>query len=557
MQANETLPSKILPEFITSFRNCLYKGMGYTDSDLRKPLIGIINSWTEVNPATMHMHKMADSVRYGIIKAGGMPVEIPMAGLCDGMGGGTVGDKYAIVWRDVAAAFVETTAMVNHLDGLVFLPVCDKVVPAHLCAAARLNLPCVVLPGGYMLPKRHNGRDILSFDTSYSFSARADGKITNEEYQWIEDNSCPGNGACPEFGTALTTAAIAEALGLSLPGITATAAVDAKILRMSEEAGRLVVDLVNKDIKPSDIITREAFENAIRVAIMGIGGSANGVLHTLAIARNAGVELTINDFERLSNDTPFICDVRPSGKYTLQDLDWDGGLTAVMKSLESKLNLDCMTVTGKTWREILKDAPAPTGKIVHPIDKPLNRQGGLVIMKGNLAPEGSVIKQSAVAPEMRKFTGTAKVFDAEVEACNALLAGKIKSGDVCVIRYCGPKGDPGMRAMKYFLHMVCGLGLEKSIALVTDGRFSGTIKGAAIGHVVPEAAAGGLLALVEENDLISIDIDKREVNLLISDEEMAARREKYVAPELHPPKGVLTLYSQVVTTANDGCYSGI
>jgi dihydroxy-acid dehydratase len=549
--------SKQLPDFIISFRNCLYKGMGYTDSDLKKPLIGIVNSWTEVNPATLLIDRMADSVRYGIIKGGGMPVEIPMAGLCDGMGGGTEGDKYSIVWRDVATAFVETTAQVNHLDGLVFLPVCDKVVPAHLNAAARLDLPCVVLPCGYMLPRYHKGKNIMSFDTSYSFSTKAEGKMTEEEYKEIEDNSCMGYGACPMFGTANTMAAIAEAIGLSLPGITTTAAVDAKILRMAEESGRLVVDLVKKDIKPSDILSREAFENAIRVGIMGIGGSANGVLHTLAMARNACIDLTLDDFERISNDTPFICDVRPSGKYTMQEMEWEGGLTAVMKALAPKLNLDCPTVIGKTWREILADVPEPTGPIIRTIDNPIGKQGGLVVMKGNLAPEGSIIKQSAVAPEMRKFTGKAKVFDGEINACNALLEGKIKSGDVCVIRYCGPKGDPGMRAMKYFLHLVCGLGLDKNIALVTDGRFSGTIKGAAIGHVVPEAAVGGPLALVEENDLILIDIDKREVNLLISDEEMAARRAGLVLPELHPPKGVLTLYSKSVTSANDGCYSGI
>lgn len=557
MENNYILPSKSLPDFITSFRNCLYKGEGYTDSDLKKPLIGIVNSWTEVNPATLHIGRMAECARAGIIKAGGMPVEIPVAGLCDGMGGGTPGDKYSIVWRDVAAAFIETTAKVNHLDGLVFLPVCDKVVPAHLCAAARLDLPCVVLPAGYMMPKRHNGKDIMSFDTSYSFSAKKEGKISGKEYQWIEDNSCLGNGACPMFGTALTMAAVAESLGLSLPGITATAAVDAKIQRMAEEAGRLVVKLVNENIRPSAILTREAFENAIRISIMGIGGSANGVLHILAVARNAGVPLCIDDFERLSNDTPFVCDVRPSGTYTLEDLEYDGGLTAVMKSLESKLNLDCMTVTGETWREILEHVPLPTGKVVHSMEDALSRQGGLVVMKGNLAPEGAVVKQSAVASEMRRFTGKAKVFDAEIDACNALLEGRIQSGDVCVIRFCGPKGDPGMRAMKYFLHMVCGLGLDKSIALVTDGRFSGTIKGAAIGHVVPEAAAGGPLCLVRDHDLISIDIDKREVNLVISEEEMQARKESYVMADRVPPKGVLTLYSKSVTSANDGCYSGI
>lgn len=326
---------------------------------------------------------------------------------------------------------------------------------------------------------------------------------------------------------------------------------------MAEEAGRLVVKLVNENIRPSAILTREAFENAIRVSIMGIGGSANGVLHILAVARNAGVPLCIDDFERLSNDTPFVCDVRPSGTYTLEDLEYDGGLTAVMKSLESKLNLDCMTVTGETWREILEHVPLPTGKVVHSMEDALSRQGGLVVMKGNLAPEGAVVKQSAVASEMRRFTGKAKVFDAEIDACNALLEGRIQSGDVCVIRFCGPKGDPGMRAMKYFLHMVCGLGLDKSIALVTDGRFSGTIKGAAIGHVVPEAAAGGPLCLVRDHDLISIDIDKREVNLVISEEEMEARKESYVMADRVPPKGVLTLYSKSVTSANDGCYSGI
>ena len=551
------LRSKALPGFIVSFRNCLYKGMGYTEEDLKKPLIGIINSWTEVNPATLHIRQISDAVRAGIYKAGGMPVEIPVAGLCDGMGGGTVGDKFSLPWRDVTAAFIETTAQVNHLDGLVFLPVCDKPVPAHLMACARLDLPSIVLPCGYMLPRMLHGKEIMSFDTSYSYGALESGKITKAEYQEIEDVSCTGPGGCPMFGTANTMSAVAEALGLSLPGITCTAAVDAKLRRMAEEAGKRTVELVKAGIKPSDILSKASFDNAIRTAIMAIGGSTNAVLHILAIAHEAGIDVTIDDFERLAKETPFICDVRPSGKLTLQEMEYEGGLTMVMKSIESLLNLDAKTVVGKTWREILKDHPKPTGPIIHTMKKPIDKLGGIVVLKGNLAPEGAIIKQSAVAPEMKKYTGKAKVFDSEPDAVDALINGRIKKGDVAVIRYCGPKGDPGMRAMKYFLHILSGMGLDKSIALVTDGRFSGTIKGGAIGHVVPEAAEGGPIALVRENELITIDIPNRILKVDISDEEMARRRSKFVSPEPRIKKGVMALYSKVLKSANTGCVSGI
>jgi len=551
------LRSKDLPGFIISFRNCLYKGMGYTDEDLKKPLIGIVNTWTEVNPATLHVRRVCDAVRAGIYKAGGMPVEIPVAGLCDGMGGGTVGDKYSLPWRDVTAAFIETTTQVNHLDGLVFLPVCDKVVPAHLMACARLDLPSIVLPCGYMLPRMHKGREIMSFDTSYSYGALEAGTITQEEYREIEDVSCTGPGGCPMFGTANTMAAVAEALGLSLPGITCTAAVDARLLRMAEEAGRRTVELVKEGVKPSDILSKAAFDNAIRSAIMAIGGSTNAVLHVLAIAHEAGIDVTLDDFERLAKETPFVCDVRPSGKFTLREMEYEGGLPRVMKSIESLLDLDAPTVIGRTWREILRSVPPPTGPVIRPMSDPLDNQGGIAILKGNLAPEGAVVKQSAVAPEMRKYTGKAKVFDSEPEAVEALIAGRIQKGDVVVIRYCGPKGDPGMRAMKYFLHILSGMGLDKSVALVTDGRFSGTIKGGAIGHVVPEAAVGGPIALVHENDLITIDIPNRVLKLEVSEEELERRRGGFVPPEPRVKKGVLALYSQVVQSANKGCVSGI
>jgi len=550
--------SKDMPEFINSFRRCLYKGVGYTKKDLEKPLIGIINSWTEVNPATLHMRQLTEAARVGIYKAGGMPVEIPVAGLCDGMGGGTTGDRYSLPWRDVAAAFIETTAEVNHLDGLVFLPVCDKVVPAHLMACVRLNIPSVVLPGGYMLSRMYKGRKIMSFDTSYSYGALKSGKITKEEYNDIEDLGCFGPGGCGMFGTANTMAAIAEALGLSFPGITGTAAVDPNLIRMAEEAGRRTVYLVNQDIKPLDILCKSSFENAIRAAIMAIGGSTNAVLHTLAIAREANISLTIDDFERLSKETPFICDVRPSGKNTLEEFGYEGGLMSVMKSIESLLDVDTMTITGQTWREILSSINPPNGSVIRTMSNCIEKQGGIVVLKGNLAPEGAVIKQSAVVPEMRKYTGRAKVFNGEQNAVDALINGRIKQGDVAVIRYCGPKGDPGMRAMKYFLHILNGMGLDKSIALVTDGRFSGTIKGAAVGHVVPEAAEGGPIALVQEGDIITIDIPNRSLILQVPKEELKKRSKEFVPPKLKKiKKGILALYPEIVKSANDGCISGI
>ncbi len=527
----------------------LFKAAGFDDIDLEKPLIGIANSWNEIVPGHVHLNRVAEAVKQGVREAGGTPIEFNTIAICDGIAMGHAGMKAPLPSRDLIAASVELMARAHAFDALVLVSACDKITPGMLMAAARLNIPAVLVNGGCMLPGVVDGKEMAVSHVFEAVGQYKAEKITEEELRRIESLAVPGPGSCAGLYTANTMAIAAEALGLAPPWTSTIPAVSADRIRAGRMAGRMVMKLLEKGIRPRDIMTKEAFENAIRVDV-ALGGSTNAVLHLMAIAEEADVKLSLETFDEISRETPHIANLNPAGPHYVKDLHYAGGVPAVFKELADMMHLDQMTVAAETWEEIVKRAEIRNREVIRPKDNPHHEQGGLAILWGSLAPNGAVIKQTAVDPEMLVFKGVAKPFDSEEEAVQAIFDGRIKEGDVVVIRYEGPKGGPGMREMLTATATITGMGLKR-VALVTDGRFSGATRGPAIGHVSPEAAEGGPIALVEEGDEILIDVPNRKLELLVDEDELQRRRERWKPPE---PKegGFLAIYSLLATSADKG-----
>ena len=529
----------------------LFNAMGFGPEDLKKPLIGICNSFNEVIPGHIHLREITEAAKLGVAAAGGTPMEFPAIGVCDGIAMGHTGMKFSLASHELIADSIEAVATATGFDGLVLIPNCDKVVPGMLMAAARLNIPCVVVSGGPMLPGRYNGRDISvsqSFEAAGEFAA---GKISEADMTAIEAAACPGCGSCAGLFTANTMNCLTEALGMGLPGNgTIPAAYTGARRQLAKRAGQVIMNLIEKDIKPRDILTEKAFENAITVD-MGIGGSTNTVLHLTAIAHEAGIELPAAKFDEISRRTPYIAKLSPAGTHHMIDLNEAGGINAVMKELSKKgvIHTDAMTVVG-TVEEKIANARTLRPDVIRTVEDPYRKEGGLAILSGNLCPENAVVKASAVAEDMLVYSGKAKCFSSEESAVNAIMEGQIVEGDVVVIRYEGPKGGPGMQEMLNPTAVISGRGLK--VGLITDGRFSGASRGACIGHVSPEAMAGGPIALIEDGDIIDIDIPNRKLELRVSDEELAKRKAAWVKPEPKIKTGYLSRYAKLTTSASKG-----
>ena len=529
----------------------LFNAMGFGPEDLKKPLIGICNSFNEVIPGHIHLREITEAAKLGVAAAGGTPMEFPAIGVCDGIAMGHTGMKFSLASRELIADSIEAVATATGFDGLVLIPNCDKVVPGMLMAAARLNIPCVVVSGGPMLPGRYNGRDISvsqSFEAAGEFAA---GKISEADMTAIEAAACPGCGSCAGLFTANTMNCLTEALGMGLPGNgTIPAAYTGARRQLAKRAGHVIMNLIEKDIKPRDILTEKAFENAITVD-MGIGGSTNTVLHLTAIAHEAGIELPAAKFDEISRRTPYIAKLSPAGTHHMIDLNEAGGINAVMKELSKKgiIHTDAMTVVG-TVEEKIANARTLRPDVIRTVEDPYRKEGGLAILSGNLCPENAVVKASAVAEDMLVYSGKAKCFSSEESAVNAIMEGQIVEGDVVVIRYEGPKGGPGMQEMLNPTAVISGRGLK--VGLITDGRFSGASRGACIGHVSPEAMAGGPIALIEDGAIIDIDIPNRKLELRVSDEELAKRKAAWVKPEPKIKTGYLSRYAKLTTSASKG-----
>lgn len=546
--------SKVMKEgYMRSPQRSLLYALGLTQEEINRPLVGIVNSFNEVVPGHMHLRTITDAVKAGVRLAGGTPLEFPAIAVCDGIAMGHIGMKYSLASRELIADSAETMALAHAFDALVFIPNCDKIVPGMLMAAARLDLPCIFISGGPMLSGKLNGR-VLDLNSNFEASgAYAAGKIDEAELTAIEQNACPTCGSCSGMFTANSMNCLTEVLGMGLAGNGTVAAVDSGRIRLAKQAGMQVMQLLAANIRPHDIMTAAAFKNAL-IADMAMGCSTNTVLHLPAIAHEAGVKIDLDMINELSEITPHLCKLAPAGEHHIEDLQAAGGMTALLGEL-AKLDLldtSVMTVTGKTIEENIKKARVLNKEVIRSIDTAYSQKGGLKILKGNLAPDGAVVKRAAVAPEMMTHEGPARVFDGEEEAVEAITSGKIKAGDVVVIRYEGPKGGPGMREMLTPTSAIQGMGLGESVALITDGRFSGATRGAAIGHVSPEAAEGGLIGLVQDGDLIQIDINEGRLNLAVADDVLAKRRESWQQPEPKIKKGYLAKYAQRVTSASTG-----
>ena len=529
----------------------LFHAMGYSNEDLSKPLIGVVNSFNEIIPGHIHLREIAQAVKLGVAAAGGTPIEFPAIGVCDGIAMGHDGMKFSLSSRELICDSIEAVATAHAFDGLVLIPNCDKIVPAMLMAAGRLNIPAVVVSGGPMLAGRYQGRNI-SVSTMFEAAGKVEsGQITPDELEDMEERACPGCGSCAGLFTANTMNCLTEVLGMGLPGNgTIPAAYFGRRRMLAKKAGEVIMDLVRRDVRPRDIMTREAFENAIAVD-MAIGGSTNTALHLPAIAHEAGVDLPLRGFDEISRKSAYITKMSPGGTYHMQDLDEAGGISAVMKEL-TKLGLihtGAQTVTG-TIASRIEHAEILNHEVIHGVENAYMHKGGIAILTGNLAPDGSGIKESAVDRDLLVYKGTARCFDAEEDAIEAIIGGKIHEGDVVVIRYEGPKGGPGMREMLNPTAVITGMGLK--VALLTDGRFSGASRGACIGHISPEAMEGGPIALIHDGDTISIDIPRRKLELCVSDEELAERKSAWKQPEPKVKTGYLSRYARLVTSANTG-----
>jgi len=528
------------------------KSIGYTDADLKKPIIGIANTWIGTMPCNFNLRELAVDVARGVREAGGTPMEFNTIAISDGITMGTEGMKTSLVSREVIADSIELVARGHMFDGLVALVACDKTIPGAAMALLRLNVPGVILYGGTILPGRYKGKDITIQDVFEAVGANAAGRLSDDELLAIENAACPGPGACGGQYTANTMATVMEIMGLSPMGLNAIPQVDARKHEAARACGEVILNAVRMNLRPRDIVTRAAIDNAI-ASVAASGGSTNAVLHLLAFAREAGVPLTIDDFQELSSKTPLLADLKPAGRYTAADVDKAGGIPVIAKRLYDGGYIDAsaMTITGKTFGEQVQSAQETPGQdVIRPLDHPIKKSGGIVILKGSLAPEGSVIKVTGL--NRTSQTGPARVFNSEEEAMQAVLKGAIKPGDVVVIRYEGPRGGPGMREMLGVTSAIVGEGLSDSVALVTDGRFSGATRGFMVGHVAPEAAVGGPIAAVEEGDDISIDIERREMGLDIPAAELQRRLSKFERPAAKYTTGVMAKYVALVSSASDG-----
>ena len=531
----------------------LFKAMGYTDEEIARPLIGVVNSANEIIPGHIHLDIITEDVKSGIRMAGGTPVEFPVIGVCDGIAMGHTGMKYSLASRELIADSIEVMAIAHPFDGLVMITNCDKIIPGMLMAALRLNIPTIFISGGPMLAGTLDGKTVDLISVFEGVGKVKSGRMKQKELKSLEDCACPGCGSCSGMYTANSMNCVTEALGLGLPGNGTIPAVNAARRRLAKQAGMKVMELFKKDIRPRKIATLSAFKNAIAVD-MALGCSTNTVLHIPAIAHEAGIKLELDLFNEISKKTPNLCKLSPAGQHHLEDLDMAGGIQAVMKDINKLgvIDLKAMTVTGKTVGDNLKDARVLNREVIRPLDKPYSKEGGIAILRGNLAPDGAVVKQSAVAENMLVNEGKARVFDSEDDAIAAILGGKIKPGDIVVIRYEGPKGGPGMREMLAPTSAIAGMGLDTTVSLLTDGRFSGGTRGAAIGHISPEAAEGGPIALVKEGDIIAIDIPKKTITLKVSPAELKKRQAKFKPKPSAIQSGYLARYAKLVTSASTG-----
>ena len=531
----------------------LFHALGLTEEEQKRPLVGIVSSYNEIVPGHMNLDKIVEAVKLGVAMAGGVPRVFPAIAVCDGIAMGHIGMKYSLVTRDLIADSTEAMALAHQFDALVMVPNCDKNVPGLLMAAARLNIPTIFVSGGPMLAGHVHG-DKTSLSSMFeAVGAHAAGKMTEAELDYYVEKVCPTCGSCSGMYTANSMNCLTEVLGMGLQGNGTIPAVYSERIRLAKHAGMKIMELLEKDIRPRDILTEKAFMNALTVD-MALGCSTNSMLHLPAIAHEAGVDLNVDIANSISAKTPNLCHLAPAGHAYIEELDEAGGVYAVMNELSKKnlLNLDCMTVTGKTVGENIAPVKNRNTDIIRPIENPYSETGGIAVLKGNLAPDSCVVKRSAVVPEMLQHEGPARVFDCEEDAIAAILGGKIVAGDVVVIRYEGPKGGPGMREMLNPTSAIAGMGLGSTVALITDGRFSGASRGASIGHVCPEAAVGGPIALVEEGDIIAIDINANTINVKISDEEMQARRAKWQPREPKITTGYLARYASLVSAACKG-----
>lgn len=531
----------------------LFNALGFTEEEMDKPLVGVVSSYNEIVPGHMNLDKIVNAVKMGVAEAGGVPVVIPAIAVCDGIAMGHIGMKYSLVTRDLIADSTESLAIAHQFDALVMVPNCDKNVPGLLMAAARVNVPTVFVSGGPMLAGRVKGHKTSLSSMFEAVGACAAGKMTEEDVKEFEHKACPTCGSCSGMYTANSMNCLTEVLGMGLRGNGTIPAVYSERIKLAKHAGMAVMEMYRKNIRPRDIMTKDAIMNALTVD-MALGCSTNSMLHLPAIAHEVGFDFDIKFANPISEKTPNLCHLAPAGPTYMEDLNEAGGVYAVMKELDSLglINRDCMTVTGKTVGENIKDAKNLDPEVIRPVSNPYSRTGGLAVLSGNLAPDGSVVKRSAVVDEMLVHEGPARVFDCEDDAIVAIKGGKINPGDVVVIRYEGPKGGPGMREMLNPTSAIAGMGLGSSVALITDGRFSGASRGASIGHVSPEAAVGGPIALVEEGDIISIDIPKLSLNLKVSDEELEKRRQAWTPREPKVTTGYLKRYASMVTSGNRG-----
>ena len=543
----------IVDGFHNAPHRALYHALGLTREELARPLIGVVSSFNEIVPGHAHLDRLAEAVKLGVAMAGGTPIVFPAIAVCDGIAMGHRGMKYSLVTRDLIADSTEAMALAHGFDGLVFIPNCDKNVPGLLMAAARLDLPCIFVSGGPMLAGRVGGKKTSLSSMFEAVGAYSAGRIGDEALREFEEKACPGCGSCSGMYTANSMNCLTEALGMGLPGNGTIPAVHAARIALAKHAGMQVMELVRAGIRPHDILTAAAFENALTVD-MALGCSTNSMLHLPAIANECGVPFDLDMANRISERTPNLCHLAPAGPTYMEDLQEAGGVPAVLSTLAGGglLHTDVMTCTGRTMAENIADARVLDPAVIRPLDDPYSPTGGIAVLRGNLAPDGCVVKRSAVAPEMLVHEGPARVFNSEEEAIAVIYAGGIRPGDVVVIRYEGPAGGPGMREMLSPTSAIAGIGLDREVALITDGRFSGATRGAAIGHVSPEAARGGAIALVEEGDRIAIDIPAHTVMLCVPEEELAARRARFVPPERPAVTGYLRRYAAAVSSADRG-----
>lgn len=531
----------------------LFKAMGYTDEELSRPLIGVVNAQNEIIPGHIHLDNIAKAVKAGILAAGGTPIEVPAIGVCDGIAMGHIGMHYSLPTRELIADSIECQATAHAFDGLVLIPNCDKIVPGMLMAAARLNIPAIVCSGGPMLAGKKGCEKLSLSKTFEAVGAYEAGLIDDDELKQFENKSCPSCGSCSGMYTANSMNCLSEVIGMALPGNGTIPAVYGDRIGLAKHAGMQIMKLVEKNIKPRDIMNEKAFRNALTMD-MALGCSTNSMLHLPAIAHEAGVELSLDMANEISAKTPNLCHLAPAGSNYIEELNEVGGIPAVMAEINKLglIELDNPTVTLKTVGENIADLKGADGTIIRSVENPYSVTGGIAVLRGNIAPDGCVVKRSAVAPEMLKHSGPARVFNSEEEAIAAIFGGKIVKGDVVVIVYEGPKGGPGMREMLSPTSALAGMKLDKDVALITDGRFSGASRGASIGHVSPEAAAGGNIGLVREGDIIDIDINEGKINVQVSDNELAERRKSWVIPEPKIKTGYLARYAKLVSSADKG-----